>query len=90
MYIMRKAKTILLLGIWIAILPYLGFPSLWKNILFALTGLVLIYQSFVLYQNQKRGGAGQSFDNFRENLEFYRVQVSEKEILPEDESQENK
>lgn len=86
---MHKARTILLLGVWIAVLPYLGFPSLWKNILFALTGLVLIYQSFVLHQNQKKSEGGQSFDNFRENPEFYRIQVSGEEVPPVDEFTKN-
>lgn len=79
----------MLLGIWIAVLPYLGFPSLWKNILFALTGLVLIYQSFILYQNQKKSWGGQSSDNFRENSEFYKVQVSGEEVPPANEFSEN-
>lgn len=35
---MKHAKTILALGIAVALLPFLGFPSSWKNILFALLG----------------------------------------------------
>ncbi len=63
---MRKAYKLLILGIWVAILPYLGFPSFWKNILFSLSGLGLIYFSFVMYKNSK-DKKKVVFDNFSEN-----------------------
>jgi len=50
----------LILGVWIAILPYLGFPYSWKSVLYTLTGLAIIYLSYAMYQAEE-------FDNFREN-----------------------
>jgi formate hydrogenlyase subunit 3/multisubunit Na+/H+ antiporter MnhD subunit len=65
---MRKVYILLIFGVWIVILPYLGFPYFWKNILITFSGLEIIYISFMLYkefnlkQNKK-----ETFDNFSEN-----------------------
>lgn len=70
---MQKARTLLMLSIWVAILPYLGFPYIWKNILFTTTGLVLAYFSYILYREFKikTGDNGQkTFENFSENNDF--------------------
>ena len=68
---MRKTRTLLILGIWVTILPYLGFPYSWKDILTTISGFVVIYYSYVLYKNsQKKENAGKVFDNFRENNNF--------------------
>ena len=71
----------LILGIWTAVLPYLGFPYSWKSILFTLTGLALIYLSYAMYQEHKKEhAADDSFDNFRENREksagFKKIKIS--------------
>ena len=67
---MRKAYILLILGIWIAVLPYLGFPDSWKEVLFSLSGLGLICFSFILYKeaNKRKGIIRKNFDNFSENL----------------------
>lgn len=67
---MRKARVFLILGIWIMILPYLGFPYSWKDILITLSGLGLIYLSFTLYQESKikEIKKEKTFDNFSENI----------------------
>ncbi len=70
---MRKARILLIFGTWVAILPYLGFPYFWKNTLFTLTGLCLMYFSYILYKEFKMtvGGKKQeTFDNFSENQNF--------------------
>ncbi len=69
---MRKARILLMLGIWVAILPYLGFPFSWKNVLFTFSGLVLCYFAYVLYREFKAGEIKEkkSFDNFSENQNF--------------------
>ncbi len=59
------------LGIWVAILPYLGFPYFFKSLLFVVTGLGLIYFSFLLYRESKaENGNEKIFENFSENLNF--------------------
>ena len=68
---MSKARIFLILGTWIAVLPYLGFPSSWKNVLFTITGLILIYFSYTMYKNSKiRENKTKNFDNFSENDNF--------------------
>lgn len=67
---MLKARLVLILGIWVAILPYLGFPFFIKNILFVITGFIFIYFSFVLYKEYKEENGGEIFDNFSENRDF--------------------
>ena len=70
--LMKKARILLILGIWISVLPYLGFPRSWKNILMTLSGFGLIYISFILYKESKIGEIREekTFDNFSENKFF--------------------
>ena len=65
---MRKAKTLLILGIWVIVLPYLGFPQSYKNILFSLSGLAFVYFGYILYKENKK--EKDDFDNFSENHNF--------------------
>ena len=64
---MRKARILLVLGIWVAILPYLGFPYSCKDILFTISGLSLVYFSYMLYKESKEKHTTETFDNFSEN-----------------------
>ncbi len=66
---MRKERILLILGIWIAVLPYLGFPSFWKHILFSISGMILIYHSYQMYREHKaQDKKAKVFDNFSENI----------------------
>jgi hypothetical protein len=67
--LMRKARLLLILGTWVAILPYLGFPYTWKEVFFTLSGLGIIYMSYSLYKDYKKS-ENKSFDNFSENNYF--------------------
>lgn len=66
---MRKARIFFVLGIWITILPYSGFPYSWKDTLVTLSGLGLVYLSFTLYRELKAKEIKKKevFDNFQEN-----------------------
>jgi hypothetical protein len=65
---MSKIKIIFGLGVWVAILPYLGFPYSLKNILFSITGLGIIYLCYLSYKDLKVGETKEkTFDNFSEN-----------------------
>jgi len=74
---MRLQRILLITGIWIAVLPYLGFPYSWKNILFTISGLVLMYYSFRMYQNAKKEKEEPLSDNFSENFGFTEGDVYE-------------
>lgn len=79
---MRKARVLLVIGVWLAILPYLGFPYSWKGVLTTLTGFGLMYFSYTLYKEykdqMKRANQmdEETFDNFREN-NFSQEEVTE-------------
>ncbi|MFA6257465.1 MAG: hypothetical protein WC671_00435 [Candidatus Paceibacterota bacterium] len=66
---MQKARIFLVLGIWIAVLPYLGFPYSWKDVLTTLSGIGLICASYMMYKESKLKEVQKekTFDNFREN-----------------------
>jgi len=83
---MSKTKIIFILGVWVAILPYLGFPYSLKNILFSITGLILIYFSYTLYKNFKTGKTKEkTFDNFSENSNFNESEIKPEEQIKSDE-----
>ncbi len=50
---MRKEKTLFLIGLWIIILPFLGFPTNWRKALFFITGLAIIYLAYLFYLETK-------------------------------------
>ena len=50
---MRKERTLLILGIWVAALPFLGFPDSWRQIFFLITGVALVYLSYLFYKQAK-------------------------------------
>ncbi len=47
---MNKEKVLLILGVWLMILPFLGFPDLWKTILIVATGLTVTYLSALIWK----------------------------------------
>jgi len=69
---MLKVRILLIIGAWVTVLPYLGFPYSWKDILFTLSGIGIVYISYVLYKELKLKEVKEekTFDNFRENRDF--------------------
>lgn len=43
---MKDAKKIIALGIVVALVPFLGFPSSWKSVIFAILGLAIAGLSY--------------------------------------------
>ena len=73
-------------------MPYLGFSYSFKNKLFFITGLGIIYFAYVMYKNSKAGEKKQKkvCDNFSENSDFKEKEIiKESEIKPEEIQQEN-
>ena len=50
---MTKERKLFLIGIWVAILPFLGFFESWRKILFILTGVGIIYLAYIFYNEAK-------------------------------------
>lgn len=51
---MRKEKTLFIIGLWIIILPFLGFPNTWRKVLFMITGLAIMYMAYLFYLEYKK------------------------------------
>ncbi|MCX6755142.1 MAG: hypothetical protein NT068_01185 [Candidatus Nomurabacteria bacterium] len=70
---MKKARIFLIIGIWVAILPYLGFPYSWKQTLFTLTGLGIMYFAYLIYKKEKidvENVKSANFDTSSEDEDF--------------------
>ncbi len=46
---MTKQRLLFFIGIWVAVLPFLGFPSSIRKIFFLMTGLGIILLSYFMY-----------------------------------------
>jgi FtsH-binding integral membrane protein len=66
---MRKEKTLLVLGVWIAVLPFLGFPNSWRTTFFVLSGFALIYLSYIFYQESRIRKEVNESKTFVDNVE---------------------
>ena len=69
---MNKLRILLALGIFVSVVPYLGFPFTFKNILVTLSGLAIIYLSYILYEESNKIEIKEKiiFENFSENHDF--------------------
>jgi flagellar biosynthesis component FlhA len=54
---MTKNRTIIILGIIIAITPLLGFPSSFKNFIFISFGLIISLTAYLILREQKHDRA---------------------------------
>ena len=50
---MRKERTLFIIGVWVAILPYLGFYESWRRVLFVITGIGIVYLAYLFYTEAK-------------------------------------
>jgi hypothetical protein len=65
---MSKEMTVITLGIWIIVVPYLGVPGSWRTTLIVLTGVGLIVLGFFLRAEAlSRGPRRGSSHSFVEN-----------------------
>jgi hypothetical protein len=65
----EMARILFFIGIWVAVLPYLGFPYFIKNLLFIFTGFFIIYLSLLIYRRLKPKKK-EIPENFFENSSF--------------------
>lgn len=50
---MRKEYTLFILGIFVIILPFLGFYESWRKIMFAIAGILITYLAYLFYSEAK-------------------------------------
>lgn len=68
---MRKEKTLFILGLWVIVLPFLGFPNNLRKVLFILTGFAVMYLAYLFYLENKERLAKiiNHSKNFVDNIE---------------------
>lgn len=49
---MPKRRTILWLGILVAVMPFLGFPSAWKTVVYVASGVLIAINSYQLNKHK--------------------------------------
>lgn len=66
---MSKETTVVVLGVWAVVLPYLGVPRTWLTMLLVLTGLGLIVLGFLLRAEMlSRGARRNPHNHFVEHM----------------------
>lgn len=50
---MRKERTLLILGVLVATIPFSGFPASFRSIFFVIIGIALVYLSYLFYMEAK-------------------------------------
>jgi len=50
---MKKEYTLLALGIWVMLFPYLGFPFIWRAWILGITGLCICLVAWRFWKNKK-------------------------------------
>lgn len=51
---MRKERILLIVGILIAVLPYLGIPGFFRSLLISIFGLLVSFVGYHFYRNAKK------------------------------------
>lgn len=70
---MSKDVAIIFLGIWIAVVPFLGFPGSWKTVIFIVSGLGVVLLTYLLrrdvisYVSRITSHKGRNTDVYVEN-----------------------
>ncbi len=50
---MRKEKALFFIGLFILILPFLGFPNSWKTVMYMIIGIIIMYLAYLFYVEVK-------------------------------------
>lgn len=78
---MSKIKILFIIGVLVALLPYMGFPYFLKNILFTLLGLGIAIYSYIWGRESRiKNINSKTFENFVENNNFPKVEIKTEEI----------
>lgn len=48
---MSKDLVVIVLGLWVAAMPFLGFPGLWETAIFVVSGLAIAILMFMIRQS---------------------------------------
>jgi hypothetical protein len=87
---MKYYRTVFILGLWVAIVPFLGVPFLAKKILLIMPGLLLVLMGILMSQeyHARGGNPGASFqDSNPAEKVFTPLDREEKEVKTSDEEE---
>lgn len=74
----NKNNILAVIGIWIVLIPFLGFPGSWKNIIIIVSGLIIAGISYFLNTSEvsqnDRKSKNDSFSN-PENINLYDKEI---------------
>lgn len=63
---MSKEMTVIALGVWVIIIPYLGIPGSWRTGLLVVSGFLIVLVGFLLrtqsFAHSTRHGAHRTFE----------------------------
>lgn len=51
---MRKERALFIIGLWVLVLPFSGFPSSWRTLFFVVTGILIMYIAYLFYLQAKK------------------------------------
>jgi hypothetical protein len=51
---MRKERTLFVLGVLVAVLPFSGFPEAWREVFFVIIGLGILCLAYLFYNEAKK------------------------------------
>ena len=64
---MSKETAVIALGVFVVVVPFLGFPEGWRIVLLVLAGLGLAVLGFLIRAEMLSRGAGGAHNSFVEN-----------------------
>jgi hypothetical protein len=68
---MSKEMTVIVLGVWIVVVPYLGIPGSWRTVILVLSGIGIAAVGFMLRAEAlSRGGSRARHRPFVENFDM--------------------
>lgn len=88
---MSKEMTVLVLGFWVLVLPYLGIPGSWRTVFLVVTGLALVTLGFLM-RGEKIGGVRTKRTErhpFVENVHYKKEVGSESDLQPFSDTRES-
>lgn len=64
---MTKEMVVIVLGMWVTLLPFLGFPESWRRPMFIAAGLLTALLAFLLYREARDRHPRKKEASFKQN-----------------------
>lgn len=74
-------RYLLIIGIWVILVPFFGVPILWKKILLAIPGIILITMAVSIIQTLNKKKKKGSEYPFKENGPVQKIETQDDELV---------